>query len=346
MEATANSGRMIPEQVWDQPDPTWHGHVFGKGTGSAAPLAWAMAQYVRLAQGIAAGRPVETPAVVADRYRTGPAATAALTVAGPDDLSTAGNRTVRVHGTTDAPSVVVGVGPTKKRVAVSGGAFSTEVELTGIDNTISVAAVGRDGSTAYERRTVPSYGERVGGLTDPAGDDHGPGTYVYPTNGAFSPDSFDLTRFEVFRDGDRVRFVTRVAGAINNPWGGNGMSVQRVNVLLRDPTRTTATAPGLPCTNTATAGTWQRAIVADGRYADQPLSLGVYDPALSKVSTAELRVVPATHDIVVTVPASALGLDIAGAGYQVSIYSNAEPGEGIGLVRPLYSKAHWDNGFP
>ncbi|MEU4745456.1 hypothetical protein AB0G02_34030, partial [Actinosynnema sp. NPDC023658] len=68
--------------------------------------------------------------------------------------------------------------------------------------------------------------------------------------------------------------------------------------------------------------------------------------ALGEVSAAELRVVPATHDIVVTVPASALGLDLVTAGYQVSIYSNAEPGEGIGLVRPVYSKAHWDNGFP
>jgi glucan 1,4-alpha-glucosidase len=344
MAATANSGRMIPEQVWDQADPTGYGHVFGKGTGSAAPLAWAMAQYVRLAQGIGAGRPVETPSVVADRYRAGAVPTVSLTVDGPADLSTATGRTVRVHGTTDARSVVVAVGSAKKRVDVVGGAFSADVEVAGIDNTISVAAAG-DGATAYERRTVLSYGERVGGLTDPTGDDNGPGTYVYPTNGAFSPRSFDLTKFDVFRDGDQVRFVTRVAGAINNPWGGNGMSVQRVNILLRDPSQPTGASPGLPGTNTATAGAWSRAVVADGRYPDQPLSLGVYDASTAKVSTAELRVVPATHDIVVTAPASAFG-DLAAAGYQVAIYSNAEPGEGIGLVRPVYSKAHWDNGFP
>ena len=71
MHNSANDGYMIPEQAWDQPEPTTFGHTFGKGTGSAAPLAWAMAQYVRLAQGIAAGRPVETPAVVARRYATG-----------------------------------------------------------------------------------------------------------------------------------------------------------------------------------------------------------------------------------------------------------------------------------
>jgi len=59
MANTANAGYMIPEQIWDQNDPTAYGHVAGEGTGSAAPLAWAMAQYVRLAQGIANGSPCE-----------------------------------------------------------------------------------------------------------------------------------------------------------------------------------------------------------------------------------------------------------------------------------------------
>ena len=44
MHNSANDGYMIPEQAWDQPDSTTFGHTFGKGTGSAAPLAWAMAQ--------------------------------------------------------------------------------------------------------------------------------------------------------------------------------------------------------------------------------------------------------------------------------------------------------------
>jgi glucoamylase len=49
--ATANSGLMLPEQVWD-----------GRGTTSTH------AQYVRLAWSLDAGRPVERPAVVANRY--------------------------------------------------------------------------------------------------------------------------------------------------------------------------------------------------------------------------------------------------------------------------------------
>jgi glucoamylase len=42
----ANDGLMIPEQVWDR------GENFGKGTGSATPLAWSMAQFIRLAMSI------------------------------------------------------------------------------------------------------------------------------------------------------------------------------------------------------------------------------------------------------------------------------------------------------
>ncbi|GHH36531.1 glycoside hydrolase family 15 protein [Lentzea cavernae] len=55
--AAANSGRMLPEQVWN-----------GRGTGSATPLAWTHAQYVRLAWSLDAGRPVERPDVVTNRY--------------------------------------------------------------------------------------------------------------------------------------------------------------------------------------------------------------------------------------------------------------------------------------
>jgi glucoamylase len=57
----ANDGLMIPEQVWDR------GQI-GAGTGSATPLAWSMAQFIRLAMSIERGRNVETPRVVWERY--------------------------------------------------------------------------------------------------------------------------------------------------------------------------------------------------------------------------------------------------------------------------------------
>ncbi len=347
MANAANDGHMIPEQVWDQTDPTSYGHVFGKGTGSAAPLAWATAQYVRLAQGIGAGKPVETPAVVADRYATGKALTVPdLKMTSPTNASTSQSREVHVSGTTNAASLYVSVDGAKQQVPVNGGAFDVVVSLPALNNQIVVAAVADDGGTRQEIRNVQAFGDRLGGITDPSGDDNGPGSYVYPTDAAFNPGSFDLTGFSVYRDGDNVNLVTNVAGAINNPWGGNGMSTQRVNVYVHDPAETsTASTPLLPGTSTNAAGPWTRAIVADGRYQSSRFGGGVYGPDLARTGDARLQVIPATSQIVVTVPASTFGaVDPAKAGYQVSMYSDAEDGEGIGNVRPVYSKTCWDGG--
>ena len=66
MAGSANPGHLIPEQIWDRADGA--GFTFGEGTGSATPLAWSMAQFVRLAVSIDTGRPVETPSVVTERY--------------------------------------------------------------------------------------------------------------------------------------------------------------------------------------------------------------------------------------------------------------------------------------
>jgi glucoamylase len=66
MAATANSGLMLPEQVWDNAAPP--GVRPGTPSTSATPLAWTHAQYVRLAWSLAAGHPVAQPSVVACRY--------------------------------------------------------------------------------------------------------------------------------------------------------------------------------------------------------------------------------------------------------------------------------------
>ena len=69
MMAFANEGLMIPEQVWDRRDSPSKELRFGSGTGSATPLAWSMAQFIRLAINNKHGRNLETPAIVRRRYR-------------------------------------------------------------------------------------------------------------------------------------------------------------------------------------------------------------------------------------------------------------------------------------
>jgi glucoamylase len=64
--------QLLAEQVWDHRPPAGTGPQFrpGENTFSATPLAWSHAQFVRLARSIDAGRPVETPRIVACRYPT------------------------------------------------------------------------------------------------------------------------------------------------------------------------------------------------------------------------------------------------------------------------------------
>jgi glucoamylase len=64
----ANEGFMLPEQIWDKQASPRAEFRFGEGTGSATPLAWSMAGYVRLAASIAEGRNIMLPDIVAARY--------------------------------------------------------------------------------------------------------------------------------------------------------------------------------------------------------------------------------------------------------------------------------------
>jgi glucoamylase len=67
-----DSSWFLPEQVWDNNPPSAEDSPFvpGEPTFSATPLAWSHAGFIRLARAIDAGRPIDTPDVVACRYGT------------------------------------------------------------------------------------------------------------------------------------------------------------------------------------------------------------------------------------------------------------------------------------
>ena len=138
MAAFANEGNMIPEQVWDREDPTGYGWRFGEGTGSATPLSWSMAQFIRLAWGIDAGEPVETPRVVRSRYAGGPPASPDLDVSFSDAV--VDSDSVPVSGETDAATVVVRTGAETTTIPVSDGRFETTVALAPGHNDVTVVA--------------------------------------------------------------------------------------------------------------------------------------------------------------------------------------------------------------
>jgi glucan 1,4-alpha-glucosidase len=333
MHSAANDGFMIPEQVWDQEEPTSYGHELGRSTGSASPLSWAMAQYVRLAAGMKNGSPVETPRNVAERYAAGAIAEPALQLTSPEQLTASDSKTATINGqVTEAPLTTAAEG---------GSTFALDVALTGTKNKVTVAAVGPDGGTAVEERTVLYYGSKIGGLVDPAGDDNGPGSYTYPTNPVYVPGAFDLTAVDVYDAGNNYAFVSTIAGEVTNPWGGQGISHQRINVYLSNGKE--EATPALPGTNINLEHAWDAVIVTDGRYD----GAGVYRPDGTRTSGVTLLSVPEARQIVTMVPKTALGeLNPATARFATAMFGNAETGEGIGNVRPVYDGEYWAAGNP
>jgi glucoamylase len=68
MEQFAFRGRNLPEQVWDGPDVKSAGMYFGRPAGSAMPLMWAHAEYVKLLRSVVDGGVFDLIPVVAERY--------------------------------------------------------------------------------------------------------------------------------------------------------------------------------------------------------------------------------------------------------------------------------------
>jgi glucoamylase len=68
MERFANSTRLLPEQIWDQPDIPRAMLNYGGQTGSATPLMWAHAEYIRLLRSTSDGRVFDVLDEVRDRY--------------------------------------------------------------------------------------------------------------------------------------------------------------------------------------------------------------------------------------------------------------------------------------
>jgi len=69
MEAFASGAGLLPEQVWDEETPRPDaGLRFGRPTGSAMPLMWAHAEYIRLLRSTVDGTVFDRIPAVAERY--------------------------------------------------------------------------------------------------------------------------------------------------------------------------------------------------------------------------------------------------------------------------------------
>jgi hypothetical protein len=136
---------------------------------------------------------------------------------------------------------------------------------------IAALAAGAPAPAGADEKSPVSGCSAAGGFTfaDPAGDDNGPGSYVYPTDAVYKPGSFDITEFQVVPSGEQVEFRVTLKSRIEDPWdspawGGNGFSVQMVFIHIdTDHKAGSGVRDGLPGTNVrfAEEEAWDRAVI-------------------------------------------------------------------------------------
>ena len=334
MRGGASGVGLIPEQDWEGPDlsaspfgadPTTASIGFRNGgaAGSASPLTWSAAQYVRLMRDLAAGKILEQPAQVFARYVTSPPGQTSLTVTAPANNSAVSGSPVTVTGTS-VPGNTIDIAATNtdtnsQTTTVSGpvqpdGSFSLSVAVTGGTTVLNVVAMSPSGATAHVQRTIIfdfTPGTVLLDITDPSGDDHGPGNYAYPTSDNFHDGAFDIQEFRVIEspDGGTTTFKLKVRDL--SPTFGSPLGAQLVDVYVHDPAAAaanTSTAASFPQRNYAIASpaAWSRLVEVQGfgqRYIDaHGTTLGTVNisaNAISRfitfsVSTASLGGVPAS----------------------------------------------------
>lgn len=163
-------------------------------------------------------------------------------------------------------------------------------------------------------------GELLFEWDDPVGDDHGPGSYVYPTSAVFSPSVFDMKRFQVFKEGDEVVFKVWLVGEIRNVWNSPvGLSVQTIDIYIDRDRRAgsgkTEALGGRRVRFAPEAG-WEYAIWVEGWHQNIFAADGSEPEGASRL---RVSVDPAERSVTVRVPTSAIGVPEGTWGFQVFI---------------------------
>src|SRR6266508_3328114 len=326
---------LIPEQDWENPDlaPSAFGtapevasigFVNGQPAGSAAPLTWSAAQFVRLVRDLDARRLLEQPADTVARYVAHQQGATSVTITAPPDRTAVPGSPVTVTGTS-APGNTIDVSATNTErdsentvvttTAGQDGTWSVQLPINGGTIVLDAVATASDGGTAHAQRTVVldfTPGTVLLDVTDPDGDDNGPGNYAYPTSSNFQPGAFDLERFQVLDDGTNVIF--RVQTRDLTPTFGSPLGAQLVDVYVHDPAGSpTSTAASFPQRNYSIAGgsAWSRLLEVQGfgqRYVDAGgATLGAITIRANEIS----------RFITFSVPKSSLGQPGPGWGFTV-----------------------------
>ena len=326
MSGTASGFGLIPEQAWENadlaaspygtaPECASIGFQNGKAAGSASPLTWSAAQFVRLGANLRAGAVTETPADTTARYVTAaPPTQAPITLTSPVENAQVIGSTVVAGSTVPGATVdlsavnldIDGASTSASTVAGADGTFSVTLAIPPGTATITAAATTASGATGTAQRTVVYDvvpGTLLVDLADPTGDDNGPGTYVYPSAGDFKPGAYDLQAFQVYDSGpDSVTF--RVQTRDLTPTFGSPLGAQLIDVYAfapgAGPTSTSASFPQRNYTIDP-ASAWNRLIEVQG------FGQRFVDAGGATVGSVSIRANAVTRYITFTVSKAALG---------------------------------------
>ena len=221
---------------------------------------------------------MDTPAITTARYITsGPPGSLPVTITAPAQGSTLATASTTVTGTTSPGSAVTvesadtttgAPASATSTTAAADGSFSATVPVSFGSNAITVSATAAGGrSTGYAQVTVTNEGggSTVLDVTDPTGDDNGPGTYQYPTDPSFHAGAFDLTRFQVLSDGTFAYLRATLANL--DPTFGATDGAQLLDVYVHVPgASATSTAAAFASRNytIAPAGAWSQRVEVQG----------------------------------------------------------------------------------
>ena len=353
MAGTASGIGLIPEQAWEddplaaspfgtQPECASIGFQNGKAAGSASPLTWSAAQFVRLSADIRAGRITELPQDTSRRYLGRNQAGTTVTITAPENNTAVPNTPLTITGITDPRATVDvdavntdgnGAAVTATTKAAADGSFSAVLTPPAGTVTITVVATTRNGATAFAQSTVVNDvvpGTKLVDLVDPTGDDNGPGTYAYPTAADFHPGAYDLQNFQIYDNGDDVIF--RVQTANLSPTFGSPLGAQLIDVYANNRSdEATSQAASFPGRNYTLATPWNRLIEVQG------FGQRFVDGSGTTVGSVAIKASEVTRYITFTVPKAALG-GTPGSGWSFAVVLTGqdgfEPSQARGFSQP------------
>ncbi len=337
LNMTSGQG-LEPEQVWEDPDqpaspfgtdPTTASIGFTNGTpvGSASPLTWAQATVARLTLDLGAGRTLETPDIVSDRYVAhGMPGSLPVTITSPAPGSTITTQAITVTGTTtphatvdaEAETSAGGTAASATTTADGSGHWSLSITPATFGSPIITVTATKGNSTGYAQESVSDVtlpGTTVLNVSDPTGDDNGPGTYVYPTSSNFAPGSFDLTRFQVNETSTDVYIQTTLANLVNT--FGSDFGAQLLDIYVRNPAAS-PTSTAAPFTTRkytiAPADAWTQRLEAQG------FAPTVWvDPSGAAVGSAQLITDIPSHTATLVLPRAQFGDPTSGWVFTVAL---------------------------